>query len=417
MTAIEPPMTTTTAPARKRRASVRFGFWLTAAITAYAQLVFWVFKPLHARGLGQPLLGFLDGLDYFLQAPGLMAALGLGLRDGHHFSLFGWLFGLVLNGIVYFLAGLLLAALWQWAGATSPRPPPAVGSAPSRRGFLRTSLKVVGGGAVAGLGYGLVVEPRWFQISHRVVPIRDLPATLDGLRLVQLTDIHHGPWLSLAYVRQVIDAANRLGPDVLLLTGDYVYLSGEYIKPVVAELARLQAKVGIVAVLGNHDWWEDASLTREQLARAGIPAIDNDRRIVTPDRRLVSTAAEGLALAGVGDLWEDRVDCQRALDGLPQTMPRLLLSHNPDVAEERQLVTSGLRVDLMVSGHTHGGQINLPFVGPLVVASRFGRKYARGLVQGPVCPVFVCSGIGIAGLPLRVGALPEIAVLELQQAR
>jgi predicted MPP superfamily phosphohydrolase len=386
---------------------------LTAAIAAYAIFAFWVLKPLHAQELAQSLLGFLIGLDHVLQAPGLWLATALGVRSGHHTALSAWLFGLLLNGIGYFLVGLVLGTLWRWTSATSPCPSPEAGAGYSRRRFLRTGIKVLGGGAVAGLGYALVVEPRWFQVTHWVFPVRDLPPSLHGLRLVQLTDIHHGPWLALPYVREVVDATNQLEPDLILLTGDYVHHSPEYIRPVMAELARLRAKVGIVAVLGNHDWWENASLTCAELARIGIPLIDNGRRLVTPDRRLIEGEGKGLVIAGVGDLWEDRPDYQQALGGLAESTPRLLLSHNPDVAEEREFVESGLRVDLMLSGHTHGGQVAIPFVGTPMVPSRFGQKYAQGLVQGPVCPVFVCRGIGVSMLPLRAGVFPEIAVLEL----
>src|SRR5262249_27308037 len=124
----------------------------------------------------------------------------------------------------------------------------------------------------------------------------------------------------------------------------------------------------------------------------------------------------GLAISAVGDLWEDRQDYRRALDGLPASMPRLLLSHNPDVAEEAAFIASGLRVDLMLSGHTHGGQIRLPGVGAPISSSRFGQKYCEGLVEGPACRVFVCRGIGVSAFPLRLGVPPEIAVLELRRA-
>src|SRR4051794_38533028 len=127
-------------------------------------------------------------------------------------------------------------------------------------------------------------------------------------------------------------------------------------------------------------------------------------------------APEGLAICGVADLWESRPDYELALGGLPADMPRLLLSHNPDVAEEPRFVRSGLRVDLMVSGHTHGGQIWVPGLGTPMVPSRYGQKYVQGWVEGPVCPVFVCRGVGMSGLPVRFGVPPEIAVLELQTA-
>jgi predicted MPP superfamily phosphohydrolase len=155
---------------------------------------------------------------------------------------------------------------------------------------------------------------------------------------------------------------------------------------------------------------------RAALTDVGIPLIDNSRRVLTPDRRLVAAADEGLALSGLGDLWEDYQDYWAALDDLPESMPRLLLSHNPDTAEEWRFTRSGLRVDLMISGHTHGGQIHIPYLGAPVVPSRFGQKYVRGLVQGPTCPVFICRGIGMSGVPIRLGSRPEIALLELTRA-
>jgi predicted MPP superfamily phosphohydrolase len=181
-------------------------------------------------------------------------------------------------------------------------------------------------------------------------------------------------------------------------------------------LAQLRARIGVVAVLGNHDWWEDEARTRRAFDAAGIPLLDNGRRILTPGRRLVREAAEGLAVCGVGDLWEDLQDYEHALGGLPAGMTRLLLAHNPDVAEEPGLVRGGRRVDLLLSGHTHGGQVRLPGLGTPLVPSRYGQKYAQGLIQGPVCPVFVSRGIGVSMLPLRCGVSPEIAVLELRTA-
>lgn len=405
-----------TPPVRRLPAAVRCGLWLALAIAAYANLVHWVLKPLHARGVGQPVLGYLNGLDHVFQAAGFRMTVLLRLHTGGRVSEATWFYGLCFNSAGYFVVGLVLGAAWTWAGAAPPRPSLPSPSAASRRRFLRTGMRLAGGGVAAGLGYALVVEPRWFRVTHRVLPIADLPEPLNGLRIVQLTDIHHGPWLALPYVREVVDAANALEADLILLTGDYVHHSPAYIKPVAAELARLRARIGAVAVLGNHDWWEDGPLMAAELDRAGILPIDNGRRILTPDRRLATDAAEGLAIAGVGDLWEDPPDYRRALAGLPPTMPRLLLSHNPDVAEEPGLVRGGRRVDLMLSGHTHGGQVAFPLLGTPITPSQFGQKYAQGLVRGPVCPVFVCRGIGVSMLPLRAGVPPEIAVLELRRA-
>jgi predicted MPP superfamily phosphohydrolase len=395
---------------------LRWGLTAVAVIVAYALLVRFLVMPLHAAGVGQPVTGYLNGLGALLHMPGASVVHALRLSRFPPTQL-GWFLGLALNVPFYFLLGMLAHSLWL---RVRPRPAPlpanpAPAAAPSRRRFLTAGLRVAGGGAVAGLGYAFA-EPRWFQVTHRTFPLRDLPPSLDGLRLVQLTDIHHGPWLSLGYVREVVRACNDLRPDLVLLTGDYILYSSAYVRPVVEELAHLRPVIGTLSVLGNHDWNEGGELVRRELTDAGLTVLDNARRILTPDRELVKSAAEGLALCGVDDLWRGDPDVWKALGGLPPAMPRLVLSHNPDLAETYNITDSGLRVDLMVSGHTHGGQIYLPGIGTPFVPSAYGQKYAQGLVQGPTCPVFVCRGLGVATVPLRLGVPPEMTVLELRCA-
>jgi predicted MPP superfamily phosphohydrolase len=380
-------------------------------VGAYSALAHWVLRPLHARGLGQGVTGFLDGLEYLLQQPGRVAAAAVGLRSFHHITAAVWVFSFAINLIFYFALGFLLRFMIR---GKQTRGRPAGSVCLRRRRFLRRGLGVAGGAGSLGFGYSLAVEPRWVEVTHHVFDLRGLPPPLIGLRAAQLTDIHHGPWLSQAYVRRVIDLVNDVAPDLVFLTGDYVHQSSRYIPAVVRELARLRPRVGTLAVLGNHEWLEDVALTRRELAGAGLLLIDNDRVILTPDRKLGRAGTAGLCIAGVGDLWEDTPDYQQALGGIPETMPRLLLSHNPDVAEEPALEASGLRVDLMVSGHTHGGQIRIPGLGTPILPSRYGQKYAQGVVEGPVCPVYVCRGIGMSVLPLRIGVRPELAVLEFR---
>jgi uncharacterized protein len=290
---------------------------------------------------------------------------------------------------------------------------PADGPRVSRRRML------IGGAAGALAGGAAVVYPmsiatRRFEVTRRTIAIRDLPPSLSGLRIVQLSDIHHGPWIPLSHVRHIVNTTNALSPDLILLTGDYVHRSPAYCVPVVGALAYLRATIGIVGVLGNHDWWEDGPLLQREFLRAGIPLIDNTRKVLTLDRRIVDDAREGLCLAGVGDLYTDRQDYEGALGDLPGAMPRLLLSHNPDVVEARDLLQGEYRVDLMLSGHTHGGQVYIPGLGTPIVPSQFGQKYASGLVQGPACPVFISRGLGHTVLPMRVRVAPELAVIELQ---
>jgi predicted MPP superfamily phosphohydrolase len=423
--------------------------WGSAAIGVYCLVADWLLQPLHLRGWFQAPLAALNSLAWIAMFPGyvIVAKVGLGrmLSPPHRISAAAWWVIFAVNLVLWAVVlRLLLRVIFPArsdaedpveapstpgrseaqrsdtpdpAAATSDAPNDVAFTHPTRRSFMTTSARIACAGVVATAGYSMLFETRWFEITRRRHAIRGLPPELSGLRIVQLTDIHHGPAMSLNYVREVIAATNALNPDLVLLTGDYVHRSPAYIDPVMRELAELRAKVGVVGVLGNHDWWESAPRSRECFAKAGIPLIDNDRLFVSPDRRVEPTALDrGLCVAGVGDYFEDRILWNRALRDVPAEMPRLLLSHNPDVAEHPTLLATGLRIDLMLAGHTHGGQVKLPLLGTPIVPSRFGSKYVSGLVQGPACPVYISRGIGTTVLPLRFRVAPEIAVIELQCA-
>jgi predicted MPP superfamily phosphohydrolase len=412
------------------------------AVVLFVTLADVAFLPLHRKGVAQGLLGSLNGLSRTLQIPTeFVMQAGLPWRYGHRaFSLASWAVHCCLTFLFYFVLFLVLGGFNRLVnhllGLRPPPPPPQADSAPlaspalesapslaaaatlSRRRFIRaTKRAVVAGGAAVALGYPIAWEPRHFRVTRRSFALPGLSPELVGLRIVQLTDIHLGPWSSEAYVRKVVAAANARDADLLALTGDYVLHSPAYITPAARILAGLKARIGAVGVLGNHDWREGGPAMREGLAAAGVRMIDNARLFLTPDRQLRADpgGGDGLCVAGVGDLWLDQQFYDRALEGVPREMPRLLLSHNPDVAEERAFVSSGYRVDLMLSGHTHGGQVYIPGVGTPVLPSRYGQKYASGLVQGPACPVFISCGLGTALLPVRIGVPPEIAVIELQR--
>jgi len=395
------------------------GLLTAGAVLGYLVFASAVLRPWHAAGWGQSVLEPFICAASILEAPGRLTLLGL------HVPCRGpsLVLAVPVNALTYFAFGIVARGVWRWlagrrgraAGGASPSEATAAADQRrARRQFLAAGVKTLVGGTVAGAGYAAVLAPQTPEVTHRTIRLRGLPRGLDGLRAVQVTDVHHGPWLARDRVRRVVDQVNELRPDLVLLTGDYVDQSPEYIAPVADELARLRPLIGMVAVLGNHDWYEGAEQCRREFARLGIPLIDNGRLVLTPERRLVKDAADGLALCGVGDFQEGRQDYVAALGGLPEGMPRVLLAHNPDIAEEPGLVKGGLRVDLMVSGHTHGGQICLPLVGAPITMSRYGQKYRQGLVEGPVCPVFICRGIGVTGLPVRVGVKPEVAVLEFR---
>ncbi|MEO6436930.1 MAG: metallophosphoesterase [Tepidisphaeraceae bacterium] len=399
----------------------RWAVGLSLGMTAYIIVVDTLMRPLHALGVGQRVLGFVNGLSAMLQFPGFLVAINLGLRDGHHTHPAVWGLIVAVNFLMW-AVGLrfVLRVLFPPIAAARVDGPPESNETdatpparPSRRRFLTYGARLTAGGAGAVGAYSFLVETRWFEVTRRTFPLAGLPPALDGLRIVQLTDIHHGPNLSLDYVVRVVNATNALTPDLVLLTGDYVYRSPVYIEPVVQALGRLRARIAVLGVLGNHDWWEDPARTRDAFNRVEIPLIDNDRRFISPDRALTrGLPGEGVCIAGVGDYWEDETLFDDALDGVPRDMPRLLLSHNPDVAEDTRLLRH--RVDLQLSGHTHGGQVRLPFLGTPLTSSRFGSKYASGLVQGPVGPVYTSCGIGSTILPLRFRVKPEITLIELR---
>ena len=283
----------------------------------------------------------------------------------------------------------------------------------SRRDFLgRVSVGVCGG--VGAYATGL--EPSRILVRRYTLPIRDLPEQFDGLRLVQISDTHYGPFMSLSFIRSAIALANNLEPDVVLLTGDYLHRSFGSAERGILVFSELRSRMGVVAVLGNHDTVDTELDCAPCFKRIGIPVLCNDRLFLGVDG-FSAHPVEGysLCIAGIGDLWTEEVSFKKALEGVPGGIPRLVLSHNPDTAELP--MASHYRVDAMFSGHTHGGQVSLPLVGSPIVPSRHGQRYVGGICEGPHFPVIVSRGVGMTGLPLRVGVPPELVETTLLSYR
>ncbi len=220
----------------------------------------------------------------------------------------------------------------------------------------------------------VVWEKGWIQSTRTEIAIAGLSPALAGLTICQITDIHHGPFIAIEYVKRIVELANDLKPDLIVLTGDHIYRSSEYIGPVWAELARLRAPFGVYSVLGNHDHWEGINASRAAQAQAGIPELLNSNAPLT----LTWPRGARLWLAGVGDLWEDEQNLDDALAGVPTDGTAILLSHNPDYADQ----VNDPRVKLILAGHSHGGQVVIPGLGPVITPCR--RKYAADLsIQTP----------------------------------
>jgi predicted MPP superfamily phosphohydrolase len=391
--------------------------------------------PLYQRQ-GGDWLSWIIGVVRTLELPGLFIAETTQPRFMHHLGWGRWVVMILLNVPIVMLSVAILRRVWcrrsanrvasrveKLPAASTDNQSDGVMSSdrPSRRDLLLGSRRVAVAGMAGVAGYAMFGEIRRPVVTRQIFAIRDLPQTLSGLRVLQLSDIHHGPWTSIDFVREVIAQANAEQPDLIFLTGDYVHQSPAFIEPVVRELSTLRAKIGVIATLGNHDWWENGDQTIAAFSRTNIPLIDNHRVFLTAERTIEKTigsrdARSALCIAGVGDLWEDPPLYDSALGGVSPETPRVLLSHNPDVAEEKELLKMNPRIDLMLSGHTHGGQVALPFIGPIITPSKYGVRYASGLVKGPICPVYVNRGIGTTIVPVRMRVRPEIAVIQLQRA-
>ena len=273
----------------------------------------------------------------------------------------------------------------------------------------REFLKLAAAAAVVGVGaptaYGNVVGAWDYEVTETVVSIRDLPEAFEGFRIAQVSDVHHSRLVSIEEVRRVVGLANAARADMVALTGDYTTSLQRYVEPCAEALGELSAPEGVWAVLGNHDHKTDGPLTRQALRARSINVLTNQN---TELRR----GADVLQLAGVDDWGWGKADFARTMRGVDTARPSVLLSHEPmalDVPETRG-------VSLILSGHTHGGQIALPFVGAPAAYVWEHLKYLRGRYESEGTQLYVSRGTGVIGLPVRLGARPEVAVLRLQRA-
>lgn len=254
--------------------------------------------------------------------------------------------------------------------------------------------------------YAKLIEPYNYSITETDIFIKDLPAAFQGFRITQLTDVHHSRLVGLDQIERVVSLAQSTRPDLIALTGDYTTTYRRYIEPCAEILGRLNAAEGVWAVLGNHDHYTDPELTTRALERHHIKVLNNNNTIL--NRR-----SETLQLAGIDDYSWAGTDWTRALHGLNKRTPTVLLSHQPNVLD----LEEAQNVSLILSGHTHGGQINIPLIGAPARFLTEELKYPRGLFRRGSTQLYVSTGTGVIGLPIRFGVRPEIAVLRLIRAQ
>jgi predicted MPP superfamily phosphohydrolase len=275
----------------------------------------------------------------------------------------------------------------------------------------RKILQFAGAGAVslaAGTaGYGFLWEPSNLEVTRTTVAIDDLPAPFEGFKIAVLSDFHWGIAMTEDFALRAVAAANALDPDITVVPGDFVHVgfTGDQ-----GELGRIistiKAKQGVYGTLGNHDHWAKM--------RVMLKALEDQTpiRILMNEKVLLEKGGEAIALCGTDDLRFGTYLPERALGGIPPDMPRILLQHQPDSAEE---LDPGWRVDLQISGHMHGGQIAFLRGVPGYLPSRYGTKFVEGLVQGRSHRVFVTRGVGghLPGRP-RMFCRPEVSLIVLK---
>lgn len=288
----------------------------------------------------------------------------------------------------------------------------------NRRSFLKYSLR---GMIAATMGKGFYnTTSDQIRLERVTVKIRNLPRPLQGLKIGLLTDIHASFIVSNGLIRTAGLRIMEEKPDLIVMTGDYIsgstkFLSGsigafnpEHLLGCADALSHLKAPLGVYGVLGNHDFWSGAGAVQticETLTkRVGVVWLRN---------RTVALGKGGASfyLIGVDDYWEPSCNFPAACKGAATDAVRILLSHNPDINEE--IALSRERIDLVLSGHTHGGQIVMPFIGQPVMPSKFGQKYRAGLVRDGDRQTYVSRGVGCLLAPVRLNCMPEATVLTL----
>lgn len=276
----------------------------------------------------------------------------------------------------------------------------------SRRRFLRftssaASLGVLSSPVISAT-YGAVFEKNQLQVEKFKLHFPNLPEPLKGLRIVQVSDIHSSMYTSKEAIEKVVEQANNLEPDLLAVTGDFVSSSKIYIEPCVQAFSVAQAKYGLYGCLGNHDYYVGAHDILNEFRSIGFQMLVNSGATII-------IAGTPINILGVDDLWQGRPNLHKALAHVNDDNFNLLLCHQPNYFPKIQTQ----KIELTLSGHTHGGQIVLNFFGSSLSFSTFFTPYLRGLFEENNSHLYVNRGIGITGPPLRFNSPPEVTLIIL----
>ncbi len=271
------------------------------------------------------------------------------------------------------------------------------------REFMKVSSLFAAGGVLARVGQIELNDETNTPVVERVeIPIKNLKPALEGFTIVQLSDIHLQPFTRPELVQRAVGMSNELNPDLVVLTGDYVWRDQDAVFELTPILAGLNARHGVYSVLGNHDHWLDVEATKRAFAESRLPMLINQGMEIRQGKG-------SFYLAGMDDGWSGQPDLGQALENAPSGDPVVLLLHEPDLVNETSLDP---RVVLQLSGHTHGGQVLLPGRPP-IFTPHLGKEYSQGLFKVNDTWLYTNRGLGVISVPLRFNCPPEITLLTL----
>lgn len=274
---------------------------------------------------------------------------------------------------------------------------------PSKRNLFNktlipTSLALF---SFSGLSYNLYMAKENIEIVKIKIPFSNLPDSFDGYKIIHISDIHSGFFIREVYLNKVVEFINQLQGDLLVLTGDFITATKQFLPELISALSNLNNSYIKVGVLGNHDYHHPKEV-EQSLNQIGIPLLKNNKQTLIKKN-------DSIHIVGIEDLWSGLDDIDKATNGLNLEDFTILLCHNPDFIPK----AVEYNFNLMLSGHTHGGQVRFPVIGSVFVPSKFGVKYAHGLYLEQNTYLYVNRGIGVTEPPLRFLCKPEITEITL----
>jgi predicted MPP superfamily phosphohydrolase len=273
----------------------------------------------------------------------------------------------------------------------------------NRRSFLKKCFTVGLAGTLAAPAYSHFYERKWIEIKQVPLSFAQLPNAFHGLRLLHFTDVHLGYYFDEYDLKELIDTINDLSPDLICFTGDFVESKVDILERSISLLKELKAPFGKFAVLGNHDYWENADGVADAIMAADFTLLRNDSV-------RVERGNDHIVVAGIDDVLYGEPDLDITVSNIQTDDFIILLAHEPDFAD----IASQYPIQLQLSGHSHGGQIRFPMLGA-VVTPPYGQKYPDRLYQVEQLKLYTSRGVGTTGVPFRMLCRPELTLIELRR--